>query len=45
MSVLMERLVGRSRGALVSGFLTAELVMKGHRGAGRGDVRFQHHMV
>lgn len=29
MSVLMDRLVRRSRSALVSGFLPAELVMKG----------------
>lgn len=45
MSVLMERLVGRSRGALVSGFLPAELVMKGHWDAVRDDVWFQRHMV
>ena len=44
MSVLMDRLVGRSRGALVSGLLPAELVMKGPR---KNDVylQSQHSMV
>jgi len=44
MSVLMDRLVGRSRGALVSSLLPAELVMKGPR---KNDVYLhsQHHMI